>query len=121
MGHSVGDGIIVVALAAVAIAYMLFKHRERQRRLEIVHQERLAAMDKGIPLPEFPIDAPRRLPDPRAPLIHGIVWLMFGLGAIVALRFVGLPQGPTLWPVPLPIAFLGAGLILYYVLASRAR
>jgi hypothetical protein len=34
MGHTVGDGLIVLALAAAGIAYMYFKHRERQRRLE---------------------------------------------------------------------------------------
>ena len=113
--------MIVIALAAAAIAYMLFKHRERQRRLELVHQERLAAMDKGFPLLELPIDLPRRPPDPRAPLVHGIVWSAFGVGGMLALRLVGLPGGPPLWPLPLPLALLGAGLILYYVLVSRAR
>jgi hypothetical protein len=54
MTHSVGDGIIVAALAAVFIAYFYFKHKTRLRRLELIHQERLAAMDKGIPLPELP-------------------------------------------------------------------
>ena len=40
------------------------------------------AMEKGIPLPEFPLDPPRvrTPPDPRAPLIHGIVWLALGGG-----------------------------------------
>ena len=47
MGHSLGDGIIVAALAGALVAYLYFKHVERQRRLEIVHQERLAAMEKG--------------------------------------------------------------------------
>jgi hypothetical protein len=124
MGHSIGDGIIVVALAAIAIAYLYFQHRERQRRLEAIHQERLAAMDKGIPLPELPIDPPRvpRAPDPRATLIHGLVWTTLGVGAMVALGLVGrIGDTPALWPLPLPIALLGVGLILYYVLASPQR
>ncbi len=122
MGHTIGDGIIVAALAAAFVAYLYFKHIERQRRLEIVHQERLAAMEKGIPLPELPLDPPkvRTPPDPRAPLIHGIVWLALGFGAMLALRL--FPNAPGLWPLPLPIAFLGIGLMLYYALASaRAR
>ena len=57
-----GDGLIVASLAAAFVAYCYFKHVERRRRLELVHQERLAAMDKGIPLPELPLDPPR-LPD----------------------------------------------------------
>jgi hypothetical protein len=76
MGHTLGDGIIVAALAATLVAYLYFRHVERRRRLEIVHQERLAAMDKGIPLPELPLDPQSvpKPPDPREPLLHGIVW-----------------------------------------------
>jgi hypothetical protein len=125
MGHTVGDGIIVWALAAAYAAYLYFRHTERQRRLEIVHQERLAAMEKGIPLPEFPLDPPKvpTPPDPRATLIHGIVWLALGGGAMVALRLIGpQPNALVLWPLPLPLALLGVGLILYYALASdRSR
>jgi hypothetical protein len=125
MGHTVGDGIIVAALAGAFVAYLYFRHIERQRRLEIVHQERLAAMDKGIPLPEFPLDPPR-VPtprDPRALLIHGIVWSALGGGAMLALRLIGpQPNAPVLWPLPLPLFLLGIGLMLYYALASdRAR
>jgi hypothetical protein len=120
MGHSLGDGIIVAALAGAA--YLYFKHVERQRRLEIVHQERLAAMEKGIPLPELPLDPPQvpKPPDPRATLMHGIVWSAFGVGSMLALRLIGpLPDGPVIWPLPLPLALLGVGLILYYALASQ--
>jgi hypothetical protein len=124
MGHSFGDGVIVAAIAGAIIAYLYFRHVERRRRLEIVHQERLAAMEKGIPLPELPLDPERvrKPPDPRAPLIHGIVWSALGLGGILALRFGPWPNGPALWPLPLPLLFLGAGLMLYYALAAeRAR
>ena len=121
MGHSIGDGVIVLALAAVGIAYLYFRHQERQRRLEIVHQERLVAMDKGIPLPELGVDRPAvpKPPDLRAPLLHGIVWLSFGAGAMAALRLIA-PMGSVsdLWPLPLPLTLLGVGLILYYFLAS---
>jgi hypothetical protein len=122
MGHSVGDGIIVAALAAAFVAYLYFGHLERQRRLEIVHQERLAAMEKGIPLPEFPLDPPKipTPPDPRAPLIHGIVWTALGGGAMLALRLIEpWPNVPALWPLPLPLALLGVGLMLYYALATE--
>ncbi len=121
MGHSVGDGMIVFALAAAVVAYLYFKHVERQRRLEVVHQERLVAMEKGIPLPELPLDPPSvpKPPDPRATLIHGLVWSALGFGAVVALLLMGpLPNAMVLWPLPLPLLFLGIGLILYYALAS---
>ena len=120
--YSVGDGIIVAALAAAFVAYLYFRQIGRQRRLELVHQERLAAMEKGIPLPEFPLDPPkvRTPPDPRAPLMHGIAWTALGGGGMLALLLIGpQPNAPLLWPLPLPLALLGIGLILYYALASE--
>jgi hypothetical protein len=125
MGHSLGDGIIVASIAAAIVAYLYFGHVERRRRLEVVHQERLAAMDKGIPLPEFPLEPSRapQPPNPKATLLHGIVWSVFGFGAMAALALLDVfPDAPALWPMPLPLAFLGVGLILYYALAAeRAR
>jgi len=125
MGHSLGDGVIVAALAAALVAYLYLRHVERRRRLEIIHEERLAAMDKGIPLPELPLDPQkiRKPPDPRAPLLHGIVWTTLGTGGMLALRLITPPQTPrVLWPLPLPLVLLGIGLMLFYALASeRAR
>ena len=125
MGHTIGDAYIVAALAAAFVAWLYFRHAERQHRLEIVHKERLAAMEKGIPLPEIPLDPPRvrKPPDPRAPLIHGLVWTALGGGAMLALWVIGrLSTVPVWWPLPLPILLLGSGLMLYYALApERAR
>lgn len=125
MGHSLGDGIIVAAIAAVVVAYLYFRHTGRQRRLEIVHEERQAAMEKGIPLPELPLDPPStpRPSDPREPLLHGIVWTALGGGAMLAFLWNGATiAGSPLWPLPLPLALLGVGLILYYALGQdRSR
>ena len=122
MGHSVGDGMIVTALAAAVVADPYFRHVERRRRLDIVHQERLAAMDKGIPLPEVALVPPRvpSPPDSRALLVHGIAWAALGGGAMLALALIGPPpNAPVLWPAPLPIALLGIGLMLDDALTSE--
>lgn len=122
MGHSLGDGVIVLALAGALVAYLYFKHAERQRRLEILHKERVLAMDKGIPLPELPLDTTvnPKPQDPHAMLIHGIVWLAFGGGGIAAAALNGMQVGShAVWPLLLPLVFLGTGLVLYYVLASN--
>ena len=122
MGHTAADACIVAAIAAAFVVWVYFRHVERQRRLELLHQERVAAMEKGIPLPELEA-APRRGPDPRAPLMHGIAWTALGVGGVASLLIMGpLPNGQVVWPTPLPVAFLGIGLVLYYFLASgRAR
>jgi len=121
MGHSVGDGLIMAALAGALVAYLYFRHVERRRRLEIIHQERVAAMDKGIPLPELPLDPTKdsKPVDPRAPLMHGLVWVSLGIGGMIALAFGPFPNASSLWPLSTPLVTLGGGLILYYLLASE--
>jgi len=121
VGQSIGDAIIVVALAGAYLGYLYLKYRERLRRLEIIHQERLAAMDKGIPLPELPIDPPvvEKRPDPHVPLILGIVLLAFGAGSMIALRLVSDGGESVYWPLPLPVAMIGLGLMLYHFLAAN--
>jgi hypothetical protein len=119
MTHSVGDGIIVAALAAALIAYLYFKNKAQLRRLELIHQERLAAMDKGIPLPELAIDVPKSGSDRRAVLIHAIVWSAFRTGAMIVLYVVLPPRIHGFWVAPLPLTFLGIGLMLYYFLTRE--
>jgi len=123
MGHSssIGDGISAMALAAIILGYFYLKSRDRQRRLEIIHQERLAAMDKGIPLPELPIDPPPvdKRPDPHVPLILGIVLLAFGAGSMIAIGLVTKVGERNFWPMPLPVAMIGLGLMLYHFLAGN--
>jgi hypothetical protein len=120
MPHTIADALIVIALIAGFLGYLYLKQREKQRRLEIIHAERLAAIDKGIPLPEVPIDPPpsawRRPPDPKVPLAIGIVLTAFGVGSMVMLAIVA--QGQPFWAVPLPVVMMGLGLILFYRLSA---
>jgi len=119
--HSIGDGIIVASVAAAFLGYFYFKFREKQRYLEILHTERLAAMEKGIPLPELPIEplfvktAPP--PDPRVPLVIGAVFLSFGAGAALTLWL--MPSFHALWPAPLPLAFIGGGILFAYTTVAH--
>jgi hypothetical protein len=121
MSYSVGDGIVVTALTAGAVGYFYLKAQERRRRLEIIHAERVEAMDKGIPLPELPMEAPTtsRGADPHTPLIMGIVLAAFGFGTMIAMSMV--EEFHRAWPMPLPVALMGLGLVLYYVLTGGDR
>src|ERR1017187_4031267 len=90
MSYTIGDGIVTLALAAGIVGYLQVIHRSRQKRIEIIHQERMAAMEKGIPLPEFPLEPARerRQPDPTVLPILGTVLLSLSAGTMIVLALI---------------------------------
>lgn len=120
--HSIGDALIVAALVAGFIGYLYIKYLEKRRRLETIHAERVMAMEKGIPLPELPLEPPARTHSAQesrqVTLIIGIVLAMFGIGSMITLSL--LDEFRRGWPAPLPVAFIGLGLVLYYLLTAAA-
>jgi hypothetical protein len=120
MDVSIGE-IIIIAAAVAFIARLHFSHQERQRRLEILHRERLAAIEKGIPLPELPLEPPAlgAAQDVQFSLFPGIVLLTFGLGSMAA--FLMTHPLAEYWMLPLPFVFMGVGFILYHFLSGRPR
>ena len=121
MSYSIGDGMVALALAGGIVGYLYIKHQSQQRRMEIVHQERMAAMDKGIPLPELPLEPSQesRRPDPDVLPILGTVLLTLSLGTMVVLS-KDAAAAHRFWVAPLPFAFLGVGLIALHFLKGKA-
>lgn len=113
MSYSVGDGLVAMATAAGIVGWYWVRHQSRLKRLEIIHQERMAAMEKGIPLPEFPLELgpeARRDNVPVLPVL-GMVLLTLSAGAMIVMWQAG--RG---WVAPLPFAFLGGGFIAFHLL-----
>ena len=123
MSYSIGDGMVTLALAAGIVGYLQVIHRSRQKRIEIIHQERMAAMEKGIPLPEFPLEPARerRQPDPTVLPILGTVLFTLSVGAMIALYLILPAPSHGDWVTPLPFAFLGVGLIAFHFLKGEPR
>jgi hypothetical protein len=121
MSYTVGDGTVVLALSAGVVGYLYVKHLSRQKRLEIIHQERMAAMEKGIPLPEFPLEPTGRPPDPTVLPILGTVLLSLSLGVMIVLYRTLDAESHGFWVSPLPLTFLGAGLIAFHFLKGESR
>ena len=117
MSYTVGDGTVTFALVAGVIGYLYVKHLDRQKRLEIVHQERMAAMEKGIPLPEFPPEPKTdRSRDVLVLPILGIVLSTLSIGTMIVLYRTLDTDSRSFWISPLPFAFLGMGLIAFHYL-----
>ena len=68
----VAGGLFVVALS------LFFRHRNQQ----LEHQERMAAIEKGAPLP--PRQAPAQW-SPRVYLLRGLIWTFTGAALTIAL------------------------------------
>jgi hypothetical protein len=107
IGGGLATGIIITCLA------LYFDHRKQVMR----NQERLAAIEKGIPLP-----APDRRdscgPRHRNSLYHGIKLLFIGLGLALAL-YVTVSEKIAVWGVF--IVFIGLGHLVYWFLVERDR
>lgn len=123
MSYTIGDGMVAFALAGGIVGYLYMKHQSRQKRMEIIHEERMAAMEKGIPLPEFPLEPvrERRPRDPTVVPILGTVLLSLAAGTMIVLAL--FPEGPShgFWVAPLPFMFLGVGLIAFHFLNREPR
>lgn len=99
--------------------------RNRRHKLDLIHKERLTAMEKGIPMPELPDYEPARMKpgitdritlNPRWPLGLGAISVMLGIGASLAMYLSGDSYHNQIWPFGLIGVFLGVGLFLHYAL-----
>lgn len=81
--------ILIVAVGAVIFYSLLMRFRKR----ELQHKERLAALEKGMPLPELSEERPSW--SPRIYLLRGMMWLFGGIAIAV---FLGAISGSTSHP-----------------------
>jgi hypothetical protein len=71
--------IFVVGSLVVILLIVMAQIRYRRRRAEMLHQERMMALEKGITLPMDSLDVPRK----RRPYFRGLVFSAVGLGIVV--------------------------------------
>lgn len=117
--------VVLFALAIAAGLTVWARHLREAKRLalrEMVHRERMAALEKGTALPELPNDPGPSGVDQlsRAALLGGLVLVFGGFGLLAALGRV--PDTPEMGDLRdlatmglLPI-FAGFGLLLFAIL-----
>jgi hypothetical protein len=117
----------VFGWAVLLLVVWHLKAARRERWMERIHKERMAGLEKGIPLPDLPdyADQPTSFlfgalaslrVNPRWPLGVGALFAMVGAGTCVALRLSGDEYHTQIWPFGLIGVFLGLGLVLHYFL-----
>lgn len=100
-----------VEFAAVALAlvgYAAYREWLRHQRRELVHRERLAALEKGITLPPLEVETRRSAWNvQRTLLLAGLVWISLGLGIFVTLSVMLAFRENAKLEIPPGIQWLG--------------
>lgn len=91
-----GEAVIIACL----IAYVAFRNWLNHDKRRMIHQERLAAIEKGLELPAIEQEVVQRSFNvQRFLLLAGWSWIFVGIGGFVALSvMLNIPD-------PLPINF----------------
>ena len=130
-GHQLIGLLLLFGVAAYILVLKWLNLRRYQIKLELIHKERLVAMEKGIPTPEvadyengsrarWETIASYLRVNPKWPLGAGILLVFGGAGTLIALRLSGDPYHQQIWPFGLIPIFAGVGLWLQY-LVMRPR
>lgn len=104
------------------------------KRREMLHRERLAAIEKGVPLPELPseeaqlpewasaeVDRVRALWLLRFSLLLGLVATTTGIGLCLGFYFAPDRGYHGMWTLGLIPLMGGIGFLLYWRIASRSH
>ena len=113
-------GLVSATLAlSIPIIYIVLRSRRAQKAMELVHAQRMAAIERGMELPpaslEFATETGRG--KPRTALLPGLMWLFVGL-AITGSNFSSYGDGPPLFVGLIPIG-IGLAYLIYYFVEER--
>jgi hypothetical protein len=105
---------------SIPIVYLVLNYRKRRRLIELVHAERLAAIERGMEIPPLPIEILVGAPVNRSVLLPGLIWLLVGLALMPALHGLGGYAGVgslSIWGL-VPTA-VGVAYLIYYFVEVR--
>ena len=106
---------VTVSLGALII-WIVVWYRRRMHEVDCRHLERMAAIEKGLDLPQEPLPQPEQMPPRSRYLLRGLIWLGVGL----AITFGGhdwlrAPLGGSGW---IAVA-VGAAYLIFYIVEGR--
>ena len=111
--------ISVIMGMGIAMLAIYLGYRKRKELLDHFHQERMAAIEKGIECPPWPdrlLGDENTPPSPRRHLLKGLVWLFIGLAAMVAVYAKEDLSHALFGLIP---AGIGLAHLIYYIVEGR--
>ena len=126
--------LLVLGLVALAIWSRHLREAKQMQIRKIIHEERMRAMEKGIPVEDLDhegmarelaqmnegtrmqgSDANRNVMWIRiSALCFGLIFLLGGAGVVAGFPLVGDPEFQTMWPMGFIPALIGLGLLLFH-------
>jgi hypothetical protein len=100
----------IAAVAIALVGYAAYREWLRHQRRTLLHQERLAAIEKGVALPPLEQEQKQRSWNvQRTLLLAGLIWLSLGVCAYVTLSVIIASPANAKLEIPPGIQWIGLG------------
>jgi hypothetical protein len=105
---------------SIPIVYIVMLSRRKRKAMELVHVQRMAAIERGMDLPPASLEfglGQASVRKPRTALLPGLMWFFVGLaisGATLFTREDSPPMFVGLIPIGIGLAYL-----IYYFVEER--
>jgi hypothetical protein len=120
-------GVLIPVIAIVmgigcGMLAIVVNYRKRKEMFALYHQERMAAIEKGIELPPLPEEffaENGKVPSPHGRLLVGLVWLFIGLSWMIAFYLKptrGMDGAAIYGLIP---AMIGLAYLIYYFAVGK--
>ena len=109
--HSIEDILIPLSFFAAVVLIVYFAIQARMKRNQLLHEERMLAIEKGVDIPMVPVRIKR-----RNPYVWPLVFIGLGLAWILGNIFEG--DYDISWGL-IPL-LIGAGLLIANSLVHRS-
>jgi hypothetical protein len=115
--------IAIVMGCSIPILLFFFEYLKKKQLYTSVHQERVAAIEKGLDLPPYPeglFQNHEVQPHPRRYLRRGLIWLFVGISLGISIYYggKGSPQRAVYGLIPVAI---GLAYLIYYRMEGRSE
>lgn len=108
--------VAIVMGVSIGMVAIVTSHKEKVKRAELRHKERLAAIDKGMEPPPEPVEPDNGRKDTG--LRSGVIGLLLGVVLYYALRAVAGPGVAIFGLIP---AAVGIANLVFYLVEERKR
>jgi hypothetical protein len=115
--------IAIVLGCSIPLAWIFVEYRKRKEMFALYHQERMAAIEKGLELPPLPEEFFKEKGDKdsepksaHSDFGWGLFWVLGGVALLVVLYFNGKGAGALYALIPVAI---GVHYLIYYYVVSK--